>query len=404
VVDPARGAPGVPAADGGCTTIQPTDTCSATAFTPDSSSVTLTLTANNYYPPCGPGEFKNCIFQYFVRALATGYNSPGSGGGTCNGKPVSGVAYVPASGPISCTITYPLSTEDGSAYPYDLTVQVVELDGEADLIDTGAHGGHGFTVTRAVPAPVAAFTYVRGAGPREFVFTSTSRSRLGGLHHSWDFGDGTFGSGVTVTHTFAGPGTYDVELEVSDKGPYHSSATQPVDTEAPTVLPTLLALHLATDPATDPGSFDLGLDDAVRLPGARHGDEVVVAVAPGTHRVAEAATGVQQTYYDTTLTCRGPSGDVVLDTRAVRGTVTVPSGVRVDCTFTNRRTRAKHCVVPDATGLTLRKATKALRKAHCRVGKVSKRGRSRLVVTRTNPSVGAVRAAKTKVKVTLRPR
>ena len=67
------------AADTGCTVAQASDTCSATAFDLDTTSVTFTLTATNYYPACQGGQRDNCMYQYFVRALSSGYNDPAAG-------------------------------------------------------------------------------------------------------------------------------------------------------------------------------------------------------------------------------------------------------------------------------------------------------------------------------------
>ena len=269
----------------GCTPDRAGDGCSGTAFDLTTTSVTLTTTTTNVYPACTGGQVKDCLFQYFVRPLSAGYNGTVSGSGTCNGTPVSGVAYLQASGPLSCTITYTWTSADGSAYPTSLTVQTVELDGEAITL---ANGAHGFTTTRGAPAPVASFTYARGTGTREYTFTSTSTSRLGGLHQVWDFGDGTFAQGATATHTYATPGTYVVELEVSDRGPHDDATTQTVDTDAVSGAGTFLAVHVTTVPATDPGAFTVAVDGQPVLAGATSGGTVVHPVNGGVHAVSQA--------------------------------------------------------------------------------------------------------------------
>ncbi|MBE3128800.1 MAG: PKD domain-containing protein, partial [Actinobacteria bacterium] len=38
------------------------------------------------------------------------------------------------------------------------------------------------------------------------------------VSYSWDFGDGSTGSGVTVTHTYNAPGNYKATLIVTDDG------------------------------------------------------------------------------------------------------------------------------------------------------------------------------------------
>jgi gliding motility-associated-like protein len=47
-------------------------------------------------------------------------------------------------------------------------------------------------------------------------FTSTSTGTSGSTSYSWDFGDGATGTGANPTHTYTLPGTYNVELTVSN--------------------------------------------------------------------------------------------------------------------------------------------------------------------------------------------
>lgn len=379
----------------GCTPERAGDSCSGTAFDLTTTSVTLTTTATNVYPACTGGQARNCLFQYFVRPLSAGYNGAVGGSGTCNGTPVSGVAYVRASGPLSCTITYTWTSTDGSAYPTSLTMQAIELDGEAITL---ANGGHGFTTTRGAPAPVASFTSARGAGPREYTFTSTSTSRLGGLHQVWSFGDGTYAQGATATHTYANPGTYVVELDVSDRGPHEDTASQTVNTDAVTGAGTLLAVHVVTVPASDPGAFTVAVDGQPVLVGATHGREGVRPVDGGVHVVGQAAAPA----YSTRLVCVDPAGVRLVDTAATQGSVPVAQGTRVDCTFTNTRLpAAAACTVPKLAGLGLAKAKKKLRKADCAVGEVVRTGQGAAVVSRSKPRAGAVRPAGTEVRLTL---
>jgi len=68
------------------------------------------------------------------------------------------------------------------------------------------------------------------------------------------------------------------------------------------------------------------------------------------------------------------------------------------------------CRVPRLKGKTLRRAKRALRRAHCRLGRVTKPRRPRsgspvpLVVRSSKPRAGAVRAAGTRVALTLKPK
>src|SRR5205085_60238 len=68
---------------------------------------------------------------------------------------------------------------------------------------------------------------------------------------------------------------------------------------------------------------------------------------------------------------------------------------------------ANRCVVPRLKGKSLSQAKSALRKAHCKLGKVTKPRRHRhhklrkLVVKRAHPGAGSVRPRGTKVALTL---
>ena len=76
---------------------------------------------------------------------------------------------------------------------------------------------HPVTVVDPPPniLPVASFT--AGTTYRTVNFASTSTDEDGTIAtHAWDFGDGTTGNGASVSHTYAGPGTYNVTLSVTD--------------------------------------------------------------------------------------------------------------------------------------------------------------------------------------------
>jgi PKD repeat protein len=85
--------------------------------------------------------------------------------------------------------------------------------GSANIsISSGGGGGGGGTLQ-------AAFTFAPGA-PKvgdtvSFDATSSTGSPTG---YSWDFGDGTSGSGVTVQHVYNNQGTYTAKLDVSVPG------------------------------------------------------------------------------------------------------------------------------------------------------------------------------------------
>ncbi|MEZ5373538.1 MAG: PKD domain-containing protein [Microthrixaceae bacterium] len=86
--------------------------------------------------------------------------------------------------------------------------------------------------TPVVPLPVARFdapgTFF---APATVNFNGTASTANGGVPvsvYTWDFGDGTTGSGGTATHLYSSPGSYDVVLTVQDSGGRESSTTHRV--------------------------------------------------------------------------------------------------------------------------------------------------------------------------------
>ena len=109
--------------------------------------------------------------------------------------------------------------------------------------------------------------------------------------------------------------------------------------------------------------------------------------------------------------CSSPATYTVLGGRhtfAVRSSS--PHGVLVDPTPAAASWTVVQCKVPKLKGRNLRAAKKALRTAHCKLGKVHKprarHGSSRpaLVVLASKPKRGTLRAADTKVRLTLGPK
>lgn len=69
-----------------------------------------------------------------------------------------------------------------------------------------------------------------GCAPQTFTFYNRNIPSTSTL---WDFGDGTTGTGDTVTHTYSIPGTYNVTLNVTVPGGCNGSALHPI-----TIYPT----------------------------------------------------------------------------------------------------------------------------------------------------------------------
>src|SRR5262249_25031839 len=81
-----------------------------------------------------------------------------------------------------------------------------------------------FTWTDKAPAAKASS---RVTGPLTLRFDASESSDPDGtlVDYRWDFGDGSGGSGKTVSHTYANEGTYSVKLTVEDDGSHEVSTT-----------------------------------------------------------------------------------------------------------------------------------------------------------------------------------
>lgn len=80
------------------------------------------------------------------------------------------------------------------------------------------------TITVA-PSPCDAYITVASPSLSTRTFTATSYAGTPGMTYSWNFGDGTTGSGSPVTHTYTSSGSYQVTLIATGGGCVDSSFT-----------------------------------------------------------------------------------------------------------------------------------------------------------------------------------
>jgi PKD repeat protein len=77
---------------------------------------------------------------------------------------------------------------------------------------------HSAGSTNTVPVAQAQATPVSGSAPLQVSFDASGSYDPDGTisSYAWDFGDGGVGSGITATHTYVTPGTYDATLTATD--------------------------------------------------------------------------------------------------------------------------------------------------------------------------------------------
>jgi hypothetical protein len=94
--------------------------------------------------------------------------------------------------------------------------------GDAVMSFIGTGGDARVSVFDTTPPVIAAVTVPAGGTTGNAVGMSTSTgdgwSALGGGQPAWSFGDGTAGSGASVTHTYGAAGTYTITVSASDAG------------------------------------------------------------------------------------------------------------------------------------------------------------------------------------------
>jgi len=89
------------------------------------------------------------------------------------------------------------------------------------------------TGTLEGPVPVASFTSVVNSSQYPVTVTFTDNSQEPGFVNQWEFGDGTIGTGKTVTHTYNQAGTYKVRLTAAGRG--GTGATPQTDVVVPSL-------------------------------------------------------------------------------------------------------------------------------------------------------------------------
>jgi hypothetical protein len=142
---------------------------------------------------------------------------------------------------------------------------------------------------------------------------------------------------------------------------------------------------------TDANDFSIATEDCGRTP------LVVGASCSASFNFHPSSPGAKTASYSV-VPLRGTSTTGTLTGSAVAAAAGVGDSPPVT------KPPATRCVVPRLTRMTLARATRELAKAHCRLGRVTRRRGHHLVVIRQSPKAKATRRARTKVSVVLGPR
>jgi trimeric autotransporter adhesin len=185
--------------------------------------------------------------------------------------------------------------------------------------------------------PTAAFTWSANGLTANLDGTTSSDPDGQVVSYKWTFGDGTTGTGATISHTYATPGKYVVNLVVKDDRGGAASISRNVTVTIPPVAAfTSSATNLS---ASFDGTGSSDADGTVASYAWNFGDGTTGTGAKPTHLYAAGGT------YNVTLT--------VTDNQGATGTVTqpitvVPGNIAPNASFTY--TRDHLSVTVDGTG------------------------------------------------------
>ncbi len=150
----------------------------------------------------------------------------------------------------SLTFTLP------SAGTYYVSVQGT---GKGDPLTTGYsnYGSLGqYALSASYPStaggnqpPVAGITpsTLRGTAPLAVNFSGSSSSDPDGsiTAYAWTFGDGASATGVSTSHTYATPGSYSAQLQVTDNGGLSATSSVTITVDPVVVVPTMRVADIA---------------------------------------------------------------------------------------------------------------------------------------------------------------
>lgn len=192
-----------------------------------------------------------------------------------------------SSDPDSDPLTYTWDFGDGNTETGQTVSHAYDAEGEYEVVLSVTDGNANSTANLSVSVtinqdPLAAFTSSSTSGfvilTVDFDASSSSDPEGHELTYAWDFGDGSTGEGVQISHNFGQAGSFNVELTVTDN--YGGSATESTvievrEEEVALSTDTSIDLEVYPNPASNfiqfrglEGSFNFnitGLDGKIYL-------------------------------------------------------------------------------------------------------------------------------------------
>ncbi len=187
---------------------------------------------------CGPGHSSQRF--NIVNVVAPPPQAVASGSPTSGSVPLT-VSFTGSASGGSSPYTYswnfgdgsPASTTQNPSHTYTVAGSYTAVLTVTD--STGASSTARVQITASAPASLSASVTAQptsGTAPLKVSFTGSASGGVAPYNYSWSFGDGSTGSGTSVTHTYASVGNYSATLTVTDSSGTKATKSTPISVVA----------------------------------------------------------------------------------------------------------------------------------------------------------------------------
>ncbi|MTD12744.1 PKD domain-containing protein [Nakamurella sp. YIM 132087] len=214
-----------------------------------------------------------------------------------------------------------------AAGTYQVTLTVTDDKGATNAITKPVT----VTAPPANQAPTASFTAQAMELTGNFDATASSDPDGTIASYAWNFGDGTSGTGKTVSHPYAAAGTYQVTLTVTDNKGATGTSTQPLQVTAPVPnqAPTANFTSSVENLTVNVESTSTDTDGTIAAVAWNFGDGATATGAAAVHTYTSAGT------YQVRITVTDDDGATGTITKPVTVTAAPPANVAPTAAFTN---------------------------------------------------------------------